>query len=166
MWPVTYNPRANSHLMKEMKGRPCAFVDPAPMTIDNLHDSRKEVVQLLVRAIRTYKDKEYIMFPHNTGGHWVLVVISVKKKKCCQQPSGSKLCGFYVAQHMLIIAEACISDKSIDDIAFPGSPFEDAVLHNIRDRIASFLMAAKSRLHCSWMQPAGRKTPKWGREHR
>ncbi|TVU49032.1 hypothetical protein EJB05_00323, partial [Eragrostis curvula] len=102
------------HLMKEMKGRPCAFVDPAPMTIDNLHDSRKEVVQLLVRAIRTYKDKEYIMFPHNTGGHWALVVISVKKKKCCQQPSGSKLCGFYVAQHMLIIAEACISDKSID----------------------------------------------------
>ncbi|TVU19977.1 hypothetical protein EJB05_36162, partial [Eragrostis curvula] len=129
------------HLMKEMKGRPCAFVDPAPMTIDNLHDSRKEVVQLLVRAIRTYKDKEYIMFPHNTGGNWVLVVISVKKKKCCQQPSGSKLCGFYVAQHMLIIAEACISDKSIDDIAFPESPFEDAMLHNIRDRIASFLVS-------------------------
>ncbi|TVU39753.1 hypothetical protein EJB05_13192, partial [Eragrostis curvula] len=85
------------HLMKEMKG-PCAFVDPAPMTIDNLHDDGQGVVKLLVKAIRHYKDKEYIMFPHNTGGHWVL------------------------------------------DIAFPESPFEDAVLHNIRDRIASFLV--------------------------
>ncbi|TVU42890.1 hypothetical protein EJB05_09314, partial [Eragrostis curvula] len=99
------------------------------MTVDNLHDYRQGVVKLLVKAIKHYKDKEYIMFPHNTGGHWVL---------CCQQPPGN-LCGFYVAQHMLIIAEASLSSKSIGDIAFPESPFEDAVLHNIRDRIASFL---------------------------
>ena len=71
-------------MMKETKlqtGKECpAFIDPAWMMINNIQQNRTEVVKHVVKAMRVYNQKEVIMFPYNTGGHWILIAFLVKYK--------------------------------------------------------------------------------------
>ena len=56
------------------------FLDPELLSMSNIQSDKSYVVDYLERALNHYA-KEIIMFPHNPGGHWILVVIIPKWSK-------------------------------------------------------------------------------------
>ena len=60
---------------------PAGFLDPELISLSNITSDKSYVVDYLGRALNHYAKKEIIMFPHNPGGHWILVVIIPKWSK-------------------------------------------------------------------------------------
>ena len=54
------------------------YLDPQMMSRSLILSDRQAVIRYLVRAMRHYSDKEYLMIPYNPGGHWLLINISTK----------------------------------------------------------------------------------------
>ena len=55
-----------------------AYLDPQMMSRTLILSDGQGVIRYLVRAMRQYSDKEYLMIPYNPGGHWLLINISTK----------------------------------------------------------------------------------------
>ena len=55
-----------------------AYLDPQMMSKSLILSDRLAVNRYLVRAMRHYSDKEYLMISYNPGGHWLLINISTK----------------------------------------------------------------------------------------
>jgi len=70
-------------LLQETKSKamPVGFLDPELMSLSNITSDKSYVADYLGRALNHYAKKEIIMFPHNPGGHWILVVIIPKWSK-------------------------------------------------------------------------------------
>ena len=63
------------------KALPVGFLDPQMLSATTIEFDRSSVVDYLRKGLRVFAKKEYIMFGHNTGGHWILVVIIPKWDK-------------------------------------------------------------------------------------
>lgn len=63
------------------KALPVGFLDPQLLSVTAMEFDRSSMVDYVTRGLRIFAKKEYIMFGHNTGGHWILVVIIPKWDK-------------------------------------------------------------------------------------
>ena len=63
------------------KSVPVGFLDPKLMSISTMDQERSYVVEYLGKALYKFARKKLIMFAHNTGDHWILVVIIPKWNK-------------------------------------------------------------------------------------
>ena len=63
------------------KSVPVGFLDPELMSMSTIDQERSYVVEYLRKALHKFARKKLIMFAHNTGGHWILVVIIPKWNK-------------------------------------------------------------------------------------
>jgi len=70
-------------LLQETKAKamPVGFLDPELLSLSNIKSDKSYVVDYLGRAFNHFAKKEIIMFPHNPGGHWILVVVILKWSK-------------------------------------------------------------------------------------
>lgn len=57
------------------------ILDPGMMSLTYMQTARQEAVDYLASAIARFVRRDYIMFMHNLGGQWVLVVIIPKWNK-------------------------------------------------------------------------------------
>ncbi|WVZ84568.1 LOW QUALITY PROTEIN: hypothetical protein U9M48_031593, partial [Paspalum notatum var. saurae] len=55
------------------KALPVGFLDPQLLSVTAMEFDRSSVVDYVTKGLRIFGKKEYIMFGHNTGGHWILV---------------------------------------------------------------------------------------------
>ncbi|TVU41706.1 hypothetical protein EJB05_15249, partial [Eragrostis curvula] len=60
---------------------PMGFLDPELMSISTLRVDKSYVVEYVRKALNHFARKECIMFAHNPGGHWILVVVIPKWNK-------------------------------------------------------------------------------------
>jgi hypothetical protein len=60
---------------------PVGLLDPYALSIQNLTSSRDFCLQYLEKGLRKYAKKEYVMFPYNSGDHWIAVIIIPKWMK-------------------------------------------------------------------------------------
>ena len=60
---------------------PVGFLDPELLSLLDIASNKSYVVDYLRRALNHYAKKVIIMFSHNPGGHWILVVIIPKWSK-------------------------------------------------------------------------------------
>ncbi|TVU01375.1 hypothetical protein EJB05_53144, partial [Eragrostis curvula] len=72
------------YMHKESKNNnwPIAVLDPQMLVLSVIKDDKDgEVVTYVAKAIsQSSKTKEFLMFPCNTGGHWIAVIIFLKWK--------------------------------------------------------------------------------------
>ena len=54
---------------------PVALLDPDALSIITLNSKRSYSVAYLERCLKKYVQKKYVMFAHNCGGHWIVVII-------------------------------------------------------------------------------------------
>jgi amino-acid N-acetyltransferase len=57
---------------------PVGLLDPDPLSIETLTTDRDYSVRYLEKGLRKHANKDYVMFAHNCGGHWIAVVIISK----------------------------------------------------------------------------------------
>jgi hypothetical protein len=57
------------------------FLDSELMSLATINLDKSYVVGYVAKVLQKYTKKKLIMFAHNTGGHWILVVIISKWKK-------------------------------------------------------------------------------------
>ncbi|RLN28319.1 hypothetical protein C2845_PM05G17070 [Panicum miliaceum] len=60
---------------------PVGFLDPELMPLSTIRSCPSYVVEYVTKALQKHSKKKFIMFAHNTIGHWVLVIIIPKWKK-------------------------------------------------------------------------------------
>ena len=60
------------------KQAPVGFLDPESLNSTMITHSRSFCVDYMIRAYQLYAKKRMIMFVHNTGGHWIAVVILLR----------------------------------------------------------------------------------------
>ncbi|TVU42130.1 hypothetical protein EJB05_08521, partial [Eragrostis curvula] len=70
-------------LIKETreKAMPVGFLDPEAMTLSTICDDKSYVVDYVTRAFGKYDKKKWIIFAHNPGNHWILIVVVPKWHK-------------------------------------------------------------------------------------
>ncbi|WVZ94530.1 hypothetical protein U9M48_040411 [Paspalum notatum var. saurae] len=137
---------------------PVGILDHEMMSIVVMRTEKQASVDYLVKALYRYATrKEYITFFHQTGNHWVLVVIIPKWNKvlyldslrsqlhdnnlilqCHQQPPGNS-CGFYAIHHLRIVMKKTNLEKS-EDLDLPTNHVDQSVLSSIRTELAAFLL--------------------------
>jgi hypothetical protein len=57
------------------------FLDPELMSLSTIQSDKSYRVNYVIKAFRHFAKKELIMFAHNPGDHWILVVIIPKWSK-------------------------------------------------------------------------------------
>ena len=57
---------------------PVGLLDPDALSIESMTRSRDFSVQYLEKGLRKHAKKEYVMFPYNSGDHWIAVIIIPK----------------------------------------------------------------------------------------
>ena len=60
---------------------PVGLIDPDPVSIKTMSADRGYSVGYLEYCLRKYAKKNFVMFAHNCGGHWIAVVIVPKWQK-------------------------------------------------------------------------------------
>ena len=60
---------------------PIRIMDLDPMSIKTMNTDRSYSVGYLEYCLRKYAKKNFVMFAHNCGGHWIAVVIVPKWQK-------------------------------------------------------------------------------------
>uniref|UniRef100_J3MSK9 Ubiquitin-like protease family profile domain-containing protein n=1 Tax=Oryza brachyantha TaxID=4533 RepID=J3MSK9_ORYBR len=85
----------------KQKGLPIGFLDPEVMILSTSRVDKSYMVDYVRKAFRSFVKDEFIMFAHNPGDHWLLVVLIPKWGKCHQQRSGNER-GFYTAHRMIV----------------------------------------------------------------
>ena len=63
------------------KSVPVGFLDPEMMSVSALAFDRSFVVSHVAKIFGKFAKKKLIMFAHNSGGHWITVVIIPKFHK-------------------------------------------------------------------------------------
>ena len=63
------------------KSVPVGFLDPELMSMSTMNQDTSYVVEYLGKVLQKFARKKLIMFAHNTGDHWILVVIIPKWNK-------------------------------------------------------------------------------------
>jgi Ulp1 family protease len=63
------------------KALPVGFLDRELMSLSTIQSDKSYVVDYVTKAFRHFAKKEIIMFAHNPGDHWILVVIIPKWSK-------------------------------------------------------------------------------------
>jgi amino-acid N-acetyltransferase len=58
-----------------------ALLDPDPLSIDSMTRDRGFSVGCLKKSLRNHAKKDYVMFAHNCGEHWIAVIIIPKWQK-------------------------------------------------------------------------------------
>ena len=52
------------------------IIDPDPVSIKTINTNRGYSVDYLEYCLRKYVKKKLVMFAHNCGGHWIVVIIA------------------------------------------------------------------------------------------
>jgi amino-acid N-acetyltransferase len=65
-------------IQETRKKEPFGFLDPQNMMISLMEQQREFVVEYVARAMSHFSKRDYLMAAHNTGGHWILLVITTK----------------------------------------------------------------------------------------
>ena len=61
---------------------PVGFLDPEPLTFEGLKDGPLSKGRTYLEfGLRKHHDKDFVMFAHNPGQHWIAVVIAIKWRK-------------------------------------------------------------------------------------
>ena len=60
------------------KDVPVGISDPDPLSIKTMNPDRGYSVDYLEYCLRKYVKKKLVMFAHNCGGHWIVVIIVQK----------------------------------------------------------------------------------------
>lgn len=77
---ASFSPR---HLIVEARNRSLSvgLLDPDPLSVDRIPKHRQSSVDYLEVGLRKYADKNFMMFAHNLGRHFVAVIIALRWKK-------------------------------------------------------------------------------------
>uniref|UniRef100_K3Y123 Ubiquitin-like protease family profile domain-containing protein n=1 Tax=Setaria italica TaxID=4555 RepID=K3Y123_SETIT len=57
------------------------FLDPELMSLSTITSNKSYVVEYVTKAFQHYAKKKMVIFAHNTGGHWISVVVIPKCSK-------------------------------------------------------------------------------------
>ena len=60
---------------------PVGLLDPDRLSVGTMDIDRDYSMRYLEKGLRKNVKKEYVMFAHNCGGHWVTVIIIPKWQK-------------------------------------------------------------------------------------
>ena len=60
---------------------PVGLLDPNPLSIDSMTRARGFSVSYLEKSLKKHAKKDYVMFAHNCGVHWIAVIIIPKWQK-------------------------------------------------------------------------------------
>jgi amino-acid N-acetyltransferase len=60
---------------------PVGLIDPDLLSVKTMNTDRRYSVGYLEYCLRKYAKKNYVMFAHNCGGHWIAVIIVPKWQK-------------------------------------------------------------------------------------
>ena len=60
---------------------PVGLLDPDPLSIDSMTRDRGFRVSYLEKSLKKHAKKDHVMFAHNCGVHWIVVIIIPKWQK-------------------------------------------------------------------------------------
>ena len=55
---------------------PVGIIDPDPVLMKTMNTDRGYSIDYLEYCLRKYAKKKFVMFAHNCGGHWIIVIIA------------------------------------------------------------------------------------------
>ena len=83
------------------------FLDPQLLSVTAMEFDRSSMVDYVTKGLRIFGKKEYIMFGHNIGGHWILVVIIPSgKRPCTLIPTG-------IEDEIMVCSKGCLTSECI-----------------------------------------------------